>query len=455
MAQDQATPGAPAQGEAPQDAKAEQGPSDRDIIVTAQFRNQKLQDTPLAITAIDSKLLTSRNQTDISQIAAQAPNVQLTQMGGAFGSSMAVYIRGIGQYDFNPAYEPGVGMYVDDVYYASLTGSIMDLLDLDRVEVLRGPQGTLTGRNSIGGAIKLFSVKPQPQDSGSLEVAYGSRNRIDLRGSANFALTDNLYVRIAAVHKQQDGYVNQVDYGCAHPGNSLGITANPSTPSNCVTDKLGGKTTPVRGSIRYQPNDKLDWVVIGDSTREHQTNAANVLTIDNTAKTNGINFMCGRYCTYANFYVPAGGQVSQPYDMPNKTLFTGWGVSSNLSYTFSPSVSFQSITAYRKYHQTFGTDDDFTPDPNIVGAGYNDIHFRFFSQETRLSGKIGSLAEWTVGGFFSTQKTLYFTRQDIRYIDYAYCGGFGVCDLQFQGNDPVNANSKAGFGTVILHPRRR
>ncbi|MFM6830128.1 MAG: TonB-dependent receptor plug domain-containing protein, partial [Novosphingobium sp.] len=124
-------------------AQADPAPTTGEIVVTAQFREQRLQDTPLSITAVDAALLSSRNQTDISQIAAQAPNVQLTQMGGAFGSSMAAYIRGIGQYDFNPAYEPGVGIYIDDVYFATLTGSVMDLLDLDRVEVLRGPQGTL------------------------------------------------------------------------------------------------------------------------------------------------------------------------------------------------------------------------------------------------------------------------------------------------------------------------
>ena len=128
----------------------------REIVVTAQFREQKLQDTPLSITAVDATLLESRNQTDLSQVARQAPNVTLNAMGGAYGSSLGASIRGVGQFDFNPAYEPGVGMYVDDVYYATLTGGIFDLLDLERVEVLRGPQGTLTGRNAIGGAIKLF-----------------------------------------------------------------------------------------------------------------------------------------------------------------------------------------------------------------------------------------------------------------------------------------------------------
>ncbi|MBO9498980.1 MAG: TonB-dependent receptor [Novosphingobium sp.] len=440
------------------DTASNDSPAGNEIIVTAQFRAQNVQDTPLAITAVDSAMLAARNQTDLSQVAAQAPNVQLTQMGGAFGSSMAAYIRGIGQYDFNPAYEPGVGLYVDDVYYATLTGNVLDLLDLDRVEVLRGPQGTLTGRNSIGGAIKLFSKKPDADNSGSIEAAYGSRDRTDLRASMNFKLTDNLFARVAGVYKHQDGYVDQVDYGCANPGNSLGITANPSTGKDCVTDKLGEKNyAGLRGALRWTPDDKLDWTVTGDYTYENRTASAGVLTVDDTSKTDGVNFICGKYCTYANWYVPAGGQVDQPYYMPNKTMFKGWGVSSDMTYSLNDDIELKSITAYRAYHETFGTDDDYTPDPNITGAGYDDLKFHFFSQELRLNAKLGSFADLTVGGYYNDEKTTYFTRQDIRYIDYAINGyqqtpTTGDFYLQFMGNDPVNANSKAVFGTVILHP---
>ncbi|NBC36564.1 TonB-dependent receptor [Novosphingobium sp. FSY-8] len=428
---------------------ADDSATTKEIVVTAQFRSQKLQDTPLSITAVNADLLKSRNQTDISQIAAQAPNVSLTPMGGAFGSSMAAYIRGIGQYDFNPAYEPGVGMYVDDVYYATLTGSVMDLLDLERVEVLRGPQGTLTGRNSIGGAIKLFSVKPNATNSGMVEAAYGARNRVDLRASANFALTDTVFMRVSGVYKRQDGYVNMVDYGCANPGNSLGITASAGSGKDCIVGKLGEKNyTGVRASIRYNPSDKFDWTIIGDYSYENRTNAAGVITSMNTAKTGGVDFTCGRFCTYANFYMAAGGQAGQSYSMPSNLTFSGWGVSSNATYSLSDDLKITSITAYRKYHQIFGTDDDYTPYSTIAGAGYNDLTFKFFSQELRVNGKIGSLGEWTLGGFYNDQTSVYFTRQDIRYI----VPGVPALYLQFTGNDPIRANSKAAFGTVILHP---
>ena len=119
-----------------------------------------MQDTPLSITAVSGDMLEPRSQTSIAEVANQAPNVTLKPQGAAFGPSLGASIRGVGQFDFNPALEPGVGLYVDDVYYATLTGSILDLLDLDRVEILRGPQGTLAGRNSIGGAVKLYSSKP-------------------------------------------------------------------------------------------------------------------------------------------------------------------------------------------------------------------------------------------------------------------------------------------------------
>jgi iron complex outermembrane receptor protein len=428
-----------------------------EIVVTAQFRSQKVQDTPISITAIDANLLASRNQTDLSQIAAQAPNVTLNAQGGAYGSSLGASIRGIGQFDFNPAYEPGVGMYVDDVYYATLTGGIFDLLDLDRVEVLRGPQGTNTGRNSIGGAIKLFSKKPTNENSGTVEAVYGSRQRTDLRGSANFVLADGLYGRISGVYKHQEGYVDQLDYGCVYPNNVQGIGARPSSSQGCLIDKLGERNyAGLRAALRYNPNDSIDYTISGDYTYENRTNAAEVLTTADPAKVSS-TYLCGRFCTFANFYAsgntpPPGlsipgpwGQVKDGYNMPNRTKFTGWGISGNGTFRLGDNFNIQSITAYREYRQKWGTDDDFTPDLKVVGQGFNDLKFWFASQELRFNGKIGDKVDFTVGGFYSDQRSTYFTRQDIRYIAPGL-------NFQFTGNDPVNADSKAVFGTVIARP---
>ena len=122
-----------------------------EIVVTAQFREQRLQDTPLAISAVNSEMLEARSQTSVEQVAAQAPNVTLTPQGQQNGSGLIAFIRGVGQTDFNFALEPGVGIYVDDVYIPTLTGSLLDLMDLDRVEVLRGVAGLTQGSGKPGG----------------------------------------------------------------------------------------------------------------------------------------------------------------------------------------------------------------------------------------------------------------------------------------------------------------
>src|SRR5690606_10519031 len=113
---------------------------------------------------------------------------------------------------------PGVGMYVDDVYYSTLFGAILDLLDLERVEILRGPQGTLAGRNSIGGAVRLVSRMPDGTGDNEVEVAIGTDDRLELRGSTEFTIVpDKLFVRVAGSSKKQVGYMDRLDYGCVHP----------------------------------------------------------------------------------------------------------------------------------------------------------------------------------------------------------------------------------------------
>jgi len=198
-------------------ATAQQAGVIEEILVTAQFREQSLQSTPLSVTAISGDMLEARGQTRLADITAQAPNVMLQVNPAGGGNSMRAFIRGVGQGDQSPAVDPGVGIYIDDVYFSTVTGSIFDLMDLDRVEILRGPQGTLAGMNSMGGAVRMFSRKPQGE-GGYIEASMGSFNRTDVKAAGDFTLLDNvLYARVSGVSRHRDGYITRLDYACVHP----------------------------------------------------------------------------------------------------------------------------------------------------------------------------------------------------------------------------------------------
>src|SRR5690606_31604425 len=208
-------------------------------------------------------------QTSIFEVAAQAPNVTLKPAGAAVGPAMVAFIRGIGQTDFNFALEPGVGVYIDDVYFPTLTGSLVDLLDLDRVEVLRGPQGTLAGKNSIGGAIKMYSRAPDADSEASIQASYGSYNRVDVRGSGDFTVVpDRLFARVAGVSKHRDGFVDRLDYGCVHPDSNVPTFAV-SRLSDCKVGTEGGQAYNAgRVSLRWLASDNVELNFAGDITNE-------------------------------------------------------------------------------------------------------------------------------------------------------------------------------------------
>lgn len=192
-----------------------------EIVVTARYREERLQETPIAITAISAADIQVRGFDNAYEVAYVVPNASLRPAQAAFGNTMSAFIRGIGQYDFLPEFEPGVGIYFDDVLHPVTMGSMIDLMDLERVEVLRGPQGTLFGRGSLGGAIRYVSKQPEGDNTGNIRVTVGSENRIDLRGSYDFALADNVFARITGVSKSRDGHQDVFDYACLNPGTNL------------------------------------------------------------------------------------------------------------------------------------------------------------------------------------------------------------------------------------------
>src|SRR5262245_5062156 len=238
-----------------------EGTALEEVIVTARYREENLQETPIAITAIPGAELEGRAFTSSFEVGYTVPNASLRPAQQAFGNTMTAYIRGIGQYDFDFAFEPGVGIYVDDVYHPFTLGSEIDLLDLDRVEVLRGPQGTLFGRGAIGGVIRYVSKKPTGDNSGFLSVTGGEYDRIDVRAGYDFSLVpDRLFMRITGVSKQRDGFQDVIDFACAHPEQAGNL--NPRSINrgdNCNLGTQGGEdVVGGRAILRWVPSQTFD-----------------------------------------------------------------------------------------------------------------------------------------------------------------------------------------------------
>lgn len=188
------------------------------IVVTAQFRELDLQNTPMSITAVNADQIQQRSITNVVDVAQAAPNVTMTEGGNGFGKTNQAFIRGIGQLDFSFAFEPKVGFYIDDVYYATTFGSVFELLDIDRVEIERGPQGTLNGRNSVGGAIRIFNKRPKGDNSGYVEGSYGSFDHYQIKGAIDVpVIGDTVALRVGASYNSRNGWVELQNFACAHP----------------------------------------------------------------------------------------------------------------------------------------------------------------------------------------------------------------------------------------------
>ena len=286
-----------------------------EIVVTAQFRSQALQKVPMSITAVNSDQIQQRSITNVIDVAQAAPNVTMTEGGNGFGKTNQAFIRGIGQLDFSFAFEPKVGFYIDDVYYATTFGSVFELLDIDRVEIERGPQGTLNGRNSVGGAIRIFNKKPQGDNSGYLEASYGSFNHYQIKGAIDVPIvTDTAALRLAASYNSRDGWVKLLNFACANPSVAgtlpkTGLDNNGGTGgsrSGCKVGTLGGGDVfTTRGQLRIHSGSWEDNIE-ADFTDDRSDAPAETLL----RGSNGVSFA-------DNTLLPDGSGPARPPNTPN------------------------------------------------------------------------------------------------------------------------------------------
>lgn len=479
----------------PETAQAQQqaAPALEEIVVTARYREESIQTTPIAITAFTGEDLDVRSLTTVQDVGLVIPNAFFRENVGNFGPTPTVGLRGLIQQDFSYAFEPKVALYIDDVYRGTLTGADMDLIDLERVEVLRGPQGTLFGKNSLGGAIRLISRKPEGDNSGRVEATYGRFDRLDLKAVGDFSLVeDKVFTRIVGISQKRDGHGTFLDFTCdmirkgtpelAGIGDGLaadGTTGapdgqpdmvEPGSPADndfslpaardvtqgdgCALGTLGGtQTDGGRVILRMLPSDRLEVNLTAEYIRKNDDpNPQTLLTqhqggpfdtpydLEVLNATYGVRYTADdRFVTgdpYTNYSTYADPLEGQTY--PTNAVTEDWGMSGTIDYDVTDRIQATFITAYRTYWSEWSSDTDLTPFP-IQHTHYVQEHEQW-QLEGRLTGTLmDSALEWTLGGFYYDANQRAYNTTEFGGFDYT---GFLV---NFVANDLYTTNNKSGF----------
>ena len=386
----QPTEGATSEAGAVDNQAVEQQPADSgDIIVTATRRNEALSDIPLAVSAITAESLENTGASDIRQMQQVSPSLLVTSTQSEAGASTA-RIRGIGTVGDNPGLESSVGVFIDGVYRSRTGAGLTELGPIDRVEVLRGPQGTLFGRNTSAGLISIITAKPRFQTSvqGQLDIGNYNMRRIEL--GLTGPLSDTIAARVDGVYLKRDGFVEDLISG---------------------RDVNNRDRWLLRGQVLFQPNDDFSLRLIGDySKRDEECCAAPYLPASDFTAANG-----REPSTFKPLMENIGAIVpDDPFDRkvvisPGRSYrgdVKDWGVSAEGVYDFG-GAELTSITAYRDNDLVRGTDVDYSnldlvyrPDD---GTAFN--RFKTFSQELRLQGEaLGGKLDWLIGGYYANEK---------------------------------------------------
>jgi iron complex outermembrane recepter protein len=259
-----------------------------EIIVTAQKREQDIQRVPIAVSAFTTETLRAKGVTDINALTNLTPNVNLDSSSPFSGdtSVLSASIRGIGQDDFAFNLDPGVGVYLDGVFLARTFGANQNLMDVDRVEILKGPQGTLFGRNTIGGAINIVTHVPGPEPSFEAQATVGEYNRTDLGFTADLPITDSLLSSLTVSSMDRDGYQDVIPYPADSPWGSRPFVVDPMNAyprAGYDTSEANGgiNQTVVRGKLLWLASDAVEVTLAADWQHQDQpSTAATVLSVN-------------------------------------------------------------------------------------------------------------------------------------------------------------------------------
>ncbi len=363
-----------------------------EIIVTAQKRERAAQEVPISMTIFTGMKLDALNMTNVAEIANYTPNLEWDQSFLGASNFSSIFIRGVGQAaNFaEGSSDPAVGLYLDGVYIGRALGSVLGVLDVSQVEVLRGPQGTLFGKNATGGAVTMITTRPTDSFSGWADVTTGSDNRADLRLVVNAPLTDQVLARFSASSLNQDGY---------------GVSLQDGTEFGDIN------TDYVRGALRWLPRESVTVDFSADWSRTRQSSPVTTLVFADPGPlslTGAYNFFVAptntvpgfgdgvpwdsRFITPDTFSNYSTGQTGSELDVTGLTAIVDWR---------RGALTFTSITAYRDMESLWATDTDSSPLTIVESVLGTDQHQ--FSQELNLRGLSGPL-DWLVGFYYFEEK---------------------------------------------------
>ncbi len=349
-----------------------------EVVVTAQKREQNLQDVGIAVTAISGDQMRALGFTNAQEITAMAPGVSTIQPNGE--ANYAIGIRGVANNDFTTNVESPIAVYVDEVYISQMSGAGFMLFDMERAEILRGPQGTLFGRNATGGLVQYVTVKPSQESGGYGNITYGEYNQLKLEGGIGFALSDRLSMRISAISNQRDGYV----------ANRL----NPTQDLNNANDFAG------RIQLLWEGEN---WDALLNLRQGRQDIRTGFFQHKTTLEANGRLSSPDTVNPYLNNaqgevgYIDDDGDVyAGDYDLTGHNDLETKGYSFTLNGQ-GDNLKFTSITDFSTTERDYIEDSDASPTDYFNFFLTTDAEQ--FSQEFRLSGQSDS-ARWLAGVYY-------------------------------------------------------
>jgi iron complex outermembrane receptor protein len=394
-----------------------------EIVVTAQKREQSLQNVGTSITAFSGAELSKLGVTNVTDIVAQTPGMQFNQ----YGATITVYnLRGVSQNDFSDHQEAPIAAYADDAYIASMGALAGSLYDIQRVEVLRGPQGTLFGRNATGGLIHYISEKPNFDDDGYVKASFGNFGLIDTEGAINTPISDKLTVRTSFATTYHEGYVT----------NLIGHSIN---DENQVAGRI---------QILYKPSDAGEILLKIHGLNNDNETAGNYSWAPSTANSTGRGVFNGptgpaAFCIVSTcpagsdpfgYVNPSSSPFTQEEDRRgifNRTVF---GATLHVNWNFD-AFQLTSVTDYLHLQKRYGEDSDVSPNPVFNYDTYQ--HYHQLAEEFRLNGTAGAL-RWITGLYFLD----YHTRnnEDVN-LNAAYGGATAA-------NFVLTTQSQSAFGQL-------